>query len=302
MILEIWIPITILAAFSQNIRSALQKHITEKLSTVGATQARFFYAIPFSVLYVAILCYAMDYQLPTLNSGFILYAVIGGLSQIVAAALLVALFSYRNFFVGTTYSKTETIQAAILGFFILSDNLTPGAIIGISLGIAGIMVISGSKNNASLWGMITSLATKSALIGMCAGLFFGIAAVSFRGASLSLTGGFVIQAAFTLMVVLIFQTVTVMLYLKVKEPGQMLAVVRNWRVCWLVGATGMIASACWFTAMTLQNASHVRALGQIELVFAFIASTLIFKEKTTKLELLGIGIVVLGIFILLLYK
>ena len=51
--------------------------------------------------------------------------------------------------------------------------------------------------------------------------------------------------------------------------------------------------------MTLQNAAYVRALGQIELVFTFIASYLFFKEKSNFSELLGIIVLVVGILILL---
>ena len=53
--IELWIPITILAAFSQNLRSALQKHLKSRLSTAGATYVRFFYAVPFAFLYLFIL-------------------------------------------------------------------------------------------------------------------------------------------------------------------------------------------------------------------------------------------------------
>ena len=53
--MELWIPITILAAFSQNLRSALQKHLKSRLSTAGATYVRFFYAVPFALIYLAIL-------------------------------------------------------------------------------------------------------------------------------------------------------------------------------------------------------------------------------------------------------
>lgn len=52
-------------------------------------------------------------SLPEINVGFVLYATIGGLAQAIAAALLVALFSHRNFFVGTALSRTETIQASV---------------------------------------------------------------------------------------------------------------------------------------------------------------------------------------------
>ena len=49
---ELWIPLTIAAAFFQNLRSALQKHLKSRLSTAGATYVRFFYAWPFAVIYV----------------------------------------------------------------------------------------------------------------------------------------------------------------------------------------------------------------------------------------------------------
>jgi drug/metabolite transporter (DMT)-like permease len=62
----------------------------------------------------------------------------------------------------------------------------------------------------------------------------------------------------------------------------------------------MLASVGWFTAMTIQNAAYVRALGQIELVFTFVASTLFFRERTTAIELLGILLVISGILVLVL--
>ncbi|NNE83961.1 MAG: EamA family transporter, partial [Alphaproteobacteria bacterium] len=67
-----------------------------------------------------------------------------------------------------------------------------------------------------------------------------------------------------------------------------------------VGLSGALASIGWFTAMTIQQAALVRALGQIELVFTISASTLIFRERILRLELIGIILVVAGIIILLL--
>ena len=47
---ELWIPVTIAAAFFQNLRSALQKHLKAKLSNAGATYVRFLYACPLAIL------------------------------------------------------------------------------------------------------------------------------------------------------------------------------------------------------------------------------------------------------------
>ena len=50
--IEAWIPITLFAAFCQNLRSALQKHLKGKLSNNAAAYARFLYALPLAALYL----------------------------------------------------------------------------------------------------------------------------------------------------------------------------------------------------------------------------------------------------------
>ena len=298
--IELWIPITILAAFSQNLRSALQKHLKSRLSTAGATYVRFFYAVPFAFLYLFILNQFFYLPLPEPNANFIIFGIIGGGTQIIATALLVYLFSFRNFAVGTAYSKTETAQTAVFGLIILGDPLTPGAIIGIMISLVGVMAISTARQENGLKNIIQSLSQKTALIGLASGAMFGMSAISYRAASLSLGGeGVVIQAAYTLACVTVFQTLAMTIYLQLKEKGEVINVIKNWRIAILVGLSGMIGSACWFTAMTLQNAAYVRALGQIELVFTFIASYIFFKEKTNRAELFGILALVFGILVLL---
>jgi drug/metabolite transporter (DMT)-like permease len=298
--IELWIPITILAAFSQNLRSALQKHLKSRLSTAGATYVRFFYAVPFAFLYLFILNQFFYLPLPEPNANFIIFGIIGGGTQIIATALLVYLFSFRNFAVGTAYSKTETAQTAVFGLIILGDPLTPGAIIGIMISLVGVMAISTARRENGLKNIIQSLSQKTALIGLASGAMFGMSAISYRAASLSLGGeGVVIQAAYTLACVTVFQTLAMTIYLQLKEKGEVINVIKNWRIAILVGLSGMIGSACWFTAMTLQNAAYVRALGQIELVFTFIASYIFFKEKTNGAELFGILALVFGILVLL---
>ena len=74
-------------------------------------------------LYVAALAALTGQDLAAPNPTFIVYAVVGGLAQITATALLLYSFSFRNFAVGTTYSKTETVQTAIFGILILGDPL-----------------------------------------------------------------------------------------------------------------------------------------------------------------------------------
>ena len=67
-----------------------------------------------------------------------------------------------------------------------------------------------------------------------------------------------------------------------------------------VGLAGVLASVGWFTAFTMQNAAYVRALGQIELMFTFIASIFIFHEKINRIQVLGILLIMAGILALVL--
>ena len=80
--MELWIPLTIAAAFFQNIRSATQKHLQGKLSTLGAAYVRFLYAWPLALIYfVGVIVYE-GHALPEANGVFLFYALTGGVCQI----------------------------------------------------------------------------------------------------------------------------------------------------------------------------------------------------------------------------
>lgn len=296
---ELWIPVTIVAAFMQNARSALQKHLTGRLTTLGATYVRFLYALPFAIVYVAALAAFQGGPLPQPNGLFLLYAFLGGVAQIVFTALLMWLFSFRNFAVGTTFSKTEVVQVAVLGLVILGDTLTPLASVAIAVAATGVMLLSAGRTNVTAAALLASLTEKPTLIGLASGAFLGASVVFFRGAALALDhDGFVMAAAFTLAVALVIQTAIMGLYLAWREPGTLRNVLVHWRWSLTVGVAGVLASICWFTAFTLQNAAYVRALGQIELIFTFIASVFFFRERTSRVEIGGILLVAAGILLL----
>ena len=299
--MELWVLITLAAAFMQNLRSALQKHLKGSLSTSGATFCRFIYAVPLALAYVTLLGEGFGFEWPAPNPRFALFAMLGGVTQITATALLVYLFSLRNFAVGTTYSKTETVQTAIFGLVILGEPIGLAATFAIGISLAGVMLISAAKSRLNLRNLLLGLTGRAAFIGVLSGTFFGLSAVAYRAASLSLGGeGFLMQAAFTLACVVLFQTALMTIWIRLREPGELTRVVRRWRIASLVGVSGMLGSAGWFTAMTLENAAYVRAVGQIELVFTFIASYFFFRERSNTLELAGILLIVTGIIILLL--
>ena len=90
------------------------------------------------------------------------------------------------------------------------------------------------------------------------------------------------------------------LYLRLREPGELRRVLAAWRSTVLVGIAGVLGSAGWFTAFSLQNAAFVRALGQVEIVFTLLASVLVFHERLHRRELIGIVLVVASLVVIVL--
>lgn len=112
--MSLWLGITLVAAFLQNVRSLLQKRLTGRLSVNGAAYVRFIYAVPFAWAYALWLWAG---QPSGLNTAFFTYVSMGSVAQIVATACLLSAFSGGNFAVGTAYSKTEAAQAAFLVYW-----------------------------------------------------------------------------------------------------------------------------------------------------------------------------------------
>lgn len=299
--MALWIPITIAAAFLQNLRSALQKYIKGRLSTLGAAYARFVYAWPLALAYVLGLHLIGGLPYPEPNGLYLLYCALGSVTQILFTVVLLWMFSFHSFAVGTTFSKLEVVIIAALGAVILGDGVSPVAVLAILLSAVGVICLSMNQANLTLRGLLAGLAEKSTLIGLLCAALLGASVVFFRGAALELGhGNIAMRAGYTLVIALVIQTVIMGVFLRWREPGQLRAVLRYWRWAAPAGIAGALCSICWFTAFTLQNAAYVRAVGQIELVFTFLASVVFFHEKVRRMEVLGILMVIGAILLLLL--
>lgn len=297
--MELWIVITVLAAFLQCVRTALQQKLKALLTTNGANFVRYLYGAPLSLLALAIIAGQAGWSLPEASLRFVAFCALGGIAQIVATSLLIYAFTLRNFAVGTAYSKTETVQAALFATLLLAEPLSLWAWIGIAISLFGVWVLSmkGAKGFAMV---LTGWTQKSALVGIASGTGFAIAAVSIRAGSLSLpSGDFVTRAIMTLAVMNSLQTIMMAVYLAFRERQTIGRVVATWRSSGVVGVLSVAGSACWALAMTLENAAHVRAVGQIELIFTFIASRYLLHERPTWGEILGALLVVAGVVTIL---
>ena len=295
--IEIWIPITVFAAFSQNLRSIYQKKLQKNMSNISSTYTRFLFGLPFVLIYFLFLYNFSNskFLVSNINITFLLYCLIGGISQIIATFLLLKIFRTNNFSVATSYSKTEPIQAAFFGFILLSDPISFIGLIGIIIGLIGIMITSIKKINLRI-----NFFNLSVFYGLLSGSLFGLSAVLFRGASHSLFSiDYMLTSSFTLLIAIGIQTLILTIYILLKDIKQFYLLYFSWKDGLIVGFFGAFASICWFYAMSVQNVAYVRALGQIELIFTILASILYFKEKIIANEIIGVLITLTGILIIL---
>jgi len=301
--ISLWIPVTIAAAFLQNLRSVLQKAIRGRLSTAGAAYSRFLYGWPFALIYLWALAGPGGYEIPPAPAEFWFWCLAGGLSQILFTVVLLWMFSFRSFAVGTTFSKLEVVLIAPMGAVLLGDTVGPLAIVAIAIGAFGTVVLAMTETRLTPGALLRGLREKATAVGLlCAGLL-GASVVFVRGAALSLNGPqFIVAAAYTLAIVLFMQTVMMGAWFLAFDRAELARCFREWRRAMPVGLIGMAGSVCWFTAFTLQNAAYVRALGQIELIFTFAASVFIFREKVVASEIAGIVLIVCAILIIVLAK
>jgi drug/metabolite transporter (DMT)-like permease len=295
----LWIPITIAAAALQTARNAFQRSLTGALSAFGATYTRFLFGFPFAALYATAVLLAGDAPVPAPEPGFLGLCALGGVAQILGTAFLLQLFQLRNFSTGIAFSKSEILQVALVGMLVLGDGVTTLAGLAIAVATLGLVMLARDTGALGWRDVATSFVGRPALLGLGTGAGYAIAAVSFRAASLSLGLPFVASAAATLAVTTGLQTLLMAAYLRWREPGQLSAVLREWRRSLLPGVTGAAASACWFTAMTIEIAAYVRMLGLVEVLFGYGVTIFALRESPSRREIAGTLLLVLAIATLL---
>lgn len=300
--METWVVITVAAAFLQNLRSALQKHLKGVMGTTGATFVRFGFGAPFALAYLAILHFGAGRPLPTVTGEFLAWAILGGIAQITATGLLIHLFSLRNFAVGTAYSRTEPVQAALFALVFLGETITLGVAAAIVISVTGVMLIAVARSVGRAF--LAAFKSRDAAIGLLSGAGFGVAAVAYRMASLALgrtlvAPDYMTQAAMTLAVVILFQSLLMLAWMAWREPDEFPRIASAWKPSLLVGLVGATASFGWFMAMTLQQAAIVKALAQIEMLFTYASAVLVFREHVNARELAGCLLVAFGVVVLL---
>jgi drug/metabolite transporter (DMT)-like permease len=289
----LWAIFTVIAAVAQTARNAMQKELTTKLGTVGATHIRFLFGFPFAILFLIGVMAVTGRSLPRPGLVYWPWLLDGAFAQILATALMLAAMGQRSFVVAYAYIKTEPVQVALFGLIFLGDRLSLPVSVAILIATAGVMVMA-VRPGVKLLDDI-----RPVLVGILSGSMFALSAIGYRGAILSLHDpNFVLAATFTVTLGLVLQAALLSLYLMLRDKAVLRAIMLAWKPSLFAGFMGAFASEFWFLAFAITTAANVRTLGLIEVLFAQLVSVFIFAQKTTTREALGITLVVVGVIIL----
>jgi drug/metabolite transporter (DMT)-like permease len=291
---SLWIPFTVTAALGQVARNAMQRSLTGPLGTWGATNIRFLFGFPFSLIFFALVIAFTGDPIPWPPAVFWLWLLLGALTQIVGTGLMLLAMNDNSFVVTTAYLKTEAIQTAIFGFVFLGDHLTVLKVIAILIATLGVVMTAlrpaGSRGFADL---------KPTMLGLVAAACFALSAVGFRGAIIAVPGvSFVTAASYTLALGLLVQTAVLTAYLLLRAPDVPKRIIALWRPSMFAGFIGAFASQFWFLAFALTAAANVRTLALVEVLFAQVVSYYSFKQPLSLREAGGIVLIVIGVGLL----
>ncbi|MBS0531604.1 MAG: DMT family transporter [Proteobacteria bacterium] len=293
-IASLWIPFTITAALGQVARNAMQRSLTGPLGTWGATNIRFLFGFPFSLVFFALVIAFTGDHVPWPTAAFLPWLLLGALSQIVATGLMLLAMNDSSFVVTTAYLKTEAIQTAIFGFIFLGDHLTLWKVIAIVIATVGVIITALRPGGASRFADL-----KPTVTGLVAAAGFALSAVGYRGAIIVVPGvSFVTAATYTLVFGLFVQTLILTVYLLLRAPDVLKKIFGMWKPSMFAGFMGAFASQFWFLAFALTAAANVRTLALVEVLFAQAVSYYSFKQPLSVRELGGIVLILIGVALL----
>ncbi len=293
---SLWVLATLIAAAAQTARNTAQSGLTAKIGTLGATQVRFVFGLPFALVFLGLVTLATGEGVPGLTAASLAYTTLGGVAQIGATALMLLTMKSRSFAVTTAWIKTEPVMVALIAAVTIGDALTPAKLLAIVVATSGVVILSTKPETTR--GMLRDWGP--AATGLLAGLLFGVAAIGFRGGILNLPeGGFLIRASTILVISLALQSAILLAWLAVFDRRAVTASFGVWRTSLLAGFLGAFASQFWFIGFSLTSAANVRTLALVEVIMALGVSAYVLRQPVTRRQKIGMAVIILGVGLLL---
>jgi drug/metabolite transporter (DMT)-like permease len=169
-------------------------------------------------------------------------------------------------------------------------------ITAIGIATAGVLMLSLPQNRPAAGGEKIAWTAPAAMYGLASGACFALSAVGYRGASLQLPEASPwLIGAWGVLWGQAVQTLLLGGWLALRSPASLRATASAWRVSTIAGMTGALASFGWFTAFALSSVANVRTLGLVEVVFSYLVSRRLMREKLAPVDQAGLILVVVGL-------
>jgi drug/metabolite transporter (DMT)-like permease len=291
----LWMPITLAACFGQVLRNGAQADLTRRIGTLGATQVRFVYGLPFALVFLCAALLLSGEPLPRPGWAAMGWVVVGALAQIAATALMLLVMNQRAFGVAYAYIKTEPVIVAIMGVVLLGEHLSAMGWAAAGVVTAGVLIASIRRED--LRAMVAE--TRMIGVGLASGGLFGLSSLAFRGAINTVQdGGFVMRSLTMLVVSLALQVAMLGAWLALRRRAAFVGSLREWRRSFGAGFLSASSSACWFCAFALAPIADVRTLALAELPLAALMARRMTGRKPSGQQWAGIMVVLCGLALL----
>ena len=287
----LWIFLTAAAAPLQVARNALQRGLVGDAGPWGATLVRFLFGLPFSLLIFAVVAFLTPGAEPHLSARFAIAVTAGAIAQVCATAALLMAMRHSGFAVATFMQQASLPIAAIMGFALFGDQMSPVQWAGLAATTVGLLVLSWPRGGEAKAGALSG-----SLFGLASGLAFAVALNGYRQAGMALDPDHPIYSATAaLCVAQTLQSIVLTGILAVTRPQALRSVMGSWKQSLGAGFFGATASACWFSALALAPAGQVRAIGVIEGPIAAAAGRRLFKERLSLVQIAGSAATAVGV-------
>jgi drug/metabolite transporter (DMT)-like permease len=300
-----WVALAVTAACLQTGRNALARSLSGGISSVLNSWSRFAFNLPFSSLLVGFLVWRDGW--PGLTWRFYAFCLATALTQLGGNVALVAAFRRGNFAQSIVLHKFEVAFAALVGFSFFGERPNVWGWAGVLACAAGVLLMNlGRQTGPQGWRRAFHLDRGALLALLCAfllvlaGFFLKAATAEFASVNPWVGQGRFEAAAHTLFHTTWMEVVVLSAWLLRAEVGAFAPVGCYWRRMLAIGFTGFCGSLCWFWSYSLTLVAYVKAVGQVESLFAVVLGIALWREREVWRQLPGVALVLAGIALVLL--
>ena len=305
MDLELWVVLAIGAALAQTVRNSVAQSVAFHIPAVLNSWARFTFCLPWTAL--ACLIVVLQLGVPRLPLAFFGYCLATALTQLLGNVALIAAFRAGGFGEAIVFHKLEVLLTAIAGALFFGETPSSLGTLGIVICAAGVLLVNLQRESENLrWTRALQLGRSGMLALLCATLLVGAsfalkaANTVITQANASIAPGDIAAPIQTLFHTTWIEVALLTLWIARREPASFTTVAVHWRRMALIGSTSFVASLGWFWAFSLTLVAYVKAVGQIEVLFAVALGIRVLQEKALVRQLPGIAFVMAGIVLVLL--